>query len=182
MAYSRLRRDIGSTRLRDEDEIALGAADEAVVGVLAHLDAFRGESRFTTWACQFAVNAVIAAPHRRRRWRSELHVEAEVIVRVADAGESLERHEEDLELLAVVCQAVKDALRKRQREVLLVLAVDGGSPEALAGRLDTSVGALYKSLHDARGRVRAQLAARGLTPAADRPVSGRTRGRLATLG
>jgi DNA-directed RNA polymerase specialized sigma24 family protein len=40
-----------------------------------------------------------------------------------------------------------------------MLAVDGGSPEALTGRLDMSVGALYKSLHDARGRLRAQLAA-----------------------
>lgn len=164
MAYARLRRDIGSTRLGDEDEIALEAADEAVVGVLSHLDSFRGECLFTTWACQFAVNAVIAALHRRRRWRSEVPAEAEVIVRVAGAGESLERHEEDLELLAVVCQAVKGTLSARQREVLLVLAVDGGSPEALAARLDTSVGALYKSLHDARGRLRAQLAARGFTP------------------
>jgi RNA polymerase sigma-70 factor, ECF subfamily len=54
---------------------------------------------------------------------------------------------------------VNGALSARQRDVLLMLAVDGGSPEALTGRLDMSVGALYKSLHDARGRLRAQLAA-----------------------
>ena len=58
----------------NEGEIALEAADEAVVGALAHLDAFRGESLFTTRACQFAVNELI----RRRRWRSEPPVEAEV--------------------------------------------------------------------------------------------------------
>jgi RNA polymerase sigma-70 factor (ECF subfamily) len=150
VSYSRLR-CIGSTWRGDEDEIALEAADEAVVGVLAHLDAFRGESLFTTWACQFAANAVIAALHRRRRWRLELPVEAEVIVRLAGAGDGLERHEEHLELLEVVCQAVKGALSARQREVLLVLAVDGGSPEALARRLDTNVGALYKSTMRAAG-------------------------------
>jgi RNA polymerase sigma-70 factor (ECF subfamily) len=163
MSYSRLRLYIGSSFPEDEDEIALEAADEAVVGVLAHLDAFRGECLFTTWACEFAVNALIAALHRRRHWRSELPVEADMIVRLAGAGESLERHEEHLELLEAIGQAVNGALSARQREVLLVLAIDGGSPQALAGRLNTSVGALYKSLHDARARLRVQLAARGFT-------------------
>ena len=147
------------------DEIALEAADEALVAVLADLDGFRGESLFTTWACQFAVNQVTAALHTRRRWRSEVPVETEVIVRMAGARESVERHEEDLELLEVVCRAVKGALSAHQREVLLVLAIDGGSPDALARRLGTTVGALYKSLHDARRRLRAQVAAHGLGPA-----------------
>ena len=36
--------------LRDEiEEIAHEAAGDALVSVLAHLDDFRGESRFTTW-------------------------------------------------------------------------------------------------------------------------------------
>lgn len=146
---------------QDVDEIALEAADEALVAVLMHLDRFRGESRFTTWACRLAVNHVTAALHTRHRWRSELPAESDVITRVAGARDSVERHEEDLELLKVVCRAVNGALSARQREVLLVLAIDGGSPDALAKRLGTSVGALYKSLHDARRRLRTHIAARG---------------------
>jgi RNA polymerase sigma-70 factor, ECF subfamily len=163
VSYSRLRY-MHLIWQEEVDEIALEAADEALVAVLADLDGFRGESLFTTWACQFAVNQVTAALHRRRRWRSELPVEPEVIVRMAGGRDSVERHEEDLELLEVVCQAVKGALSAHQREVLLVLAIDGGSPDALASRLGTTVGALYKSLHDARRRLRAHVGAHGLTP------------------
>ena len=163
VSYTRLlrARAIGQT---DVDEIALEAADEALVAVLLHLDRFRGESLFTTWACRLAVNHVTAALHRRHRWRSELPVESDVITRVAGTGDSVERHEEDLELLEVVCRAVNGTLSARQREVLLVLAIDGGSPDALAKRLGTSVGALYKSLHDARRRLRTHIAALGFTP------------------
>jgi RNA polymerase sigma-70 factor (ECF subfamily) len=149
---------------QDVDEIALEAADEALVAVLMDLDRFRGESLFTTWACRLAVNHVMAALRTRHRWRSELPLESEVITRVAATGDSVERHEEVLELLEVVCRAVNGALSARQREALLVLAIDGGSPDALAKRLGTSVGALYKSLHDARRRLRTQIAARGFTP------------------
>ena len=37
------------------DEIALEAADDALVSVLRRLDDFRGASRFTTWAYKFAL-------------------------------------------------------------------------------------------------------------------------------
>jgi hypothetical protein len=120
---------------------------------------------------------VIAALHTRRRWRSELPVEAGVTVRVARAGGSVERHEEDLELLEGVLPsgqgraertAARGAARARS-------PVDGGSPKALAGRLDASVRALY----DARGcGLRCpRLDARRLTGR-----SQETRGRLASRG
>ena len=37
------------------DDIALEAADDALVSVLRKLDDFRGASRFTTWAYKFAL-------------------------------------------------------------------------------------------------------------------------------
>jgi hypothetical protein len=45
-----------------------------------------------------------AAALRRRHSRSGLPVEADVIVRVAGARESLPRREEDVELLGGVCR------------------------------------------------------------------------------
>jgi RNA polymerase sigma-70 factor (ECF subfamily) len=36
------------------EDIAVQSADEALVALLAKLDQFRGQSRFTTWAYKFA--------------------------------------------------------------------------------------------------------------------------------
>jgi RNA polymerase sigma-70 factor (ECF subfamily) len=43
--------------------------------------------------------------------------------------------------------------------------------DVLAERLETTRGALYKTLHDARKRLRAALAARGLLPGDDQEVT-----------
>jgi RNA polymerase sigma-70 factor (ECF subfamily) len=47
--------------------------------------------------------------------------------------------------------------------VLVPLAIDGVPIDVLAERLDTTRGALYKTLHDARRRLRAALDDRGFT-------------------
>ena len=54
-------------------------------------------------------------------------------------------------------------MTERQREVLVSLAVDGVPIDVLAQRLDTTRGALYKMLHDARRKLRSDLAERGFT-------------------
>jgi RNA polymerase sigma-70 factor (ECF subfamily) len=45
--------------------------------------------------------------------------------------------------------------------VLVALAVNGVAVDVLADRLGTTRGALYKTLHDARGKLRAYLTERG---------------------
>lgn len=165
MAYARLMSRHAQLPREALDEVALDVADEALVGVLSHLDDFRGASRFTTWACQFAVTEVYVAMRRYRRHRQELPIEPEVIVLLAGSCSSVERRLEQAELLRLVCEAVNDALTEHQREVLLALAVRGESAEAVATQLETNAGALYKSLHDARRKLRARLAAQGLDAA-----------------
>src|SRR5215218_6373372 len=51
------RRRPGLPHLRGDelDDIAVEAADDALVSVLRRLDDFRGASRFTTWAYKFAL-------------------------------------------------------------------------------------------------------------------------------
>src|SRR6478736_5668992 len=51
----------------DVDDLAQQAASDATLAVLAKLDRFRGESRFTTWAYSFAVFEVSRALAGRRR-------------------------------------------------------------------------------------------------------------------
>jgi RNA polymerase sigma-70 factor (ECF subfamily) len=46
--------------------------------------------------------------------------------------------------------------------VLVALALNGVAIDVLADRLGTTRGALYKTLHDARKNLRANLAERGL--------------------
>ena len=56
----------------------------------------------------------------------------------------------------------EDELSPHQREVLVALALNEVPIDVLAERLNTTRGALYKTLHDGRGKLRAALAARGL--------------------
>jgi RNA polymerase sigma-70 factor (ECF subfamily) len=56
---------------------------------------------------------------------------------------------------------VHDALTPRQRDVLVALALNGVPIDVLAERLGTTRGALYKTLHDARRKLRATLAEGG---------------------
>ena len=52
-------------------------------------------------------------------------------------------------------------LTPHQRRVAVALLVDGVPIDVLADRLGTTRGALYKTLHDVRGRLRAELVATG---------------------
>jgi RNA polymerase sigma-70 factor (ECF subfamily) len=65
--------------------------------------------------------------------------------------------------VAALQNAISETLTPHQRQVLIALAVNGVPIDVLAARLRTTRGALYKTLHDARKKLRGQLAARGLT-------------------
>jgi RNA polymerase sigma-70 factor (ECF subfamily) len=65
------------------------------------------------------------------------------------------------ELLAAVRDGIRGVLTPHQREVLVALALNGVPIDVLAERLNTTRGALYKTLHDARRKLRAELTQRG---------------------
>ena len=54
--------------------------------------------------------------------------------------------------------AVRTSLTPHQREVFCALALNGVPIDVLAERMDTTRGALYKTLHDARRKLRGALA------------------------
>jgi RNA polymerase sigma-70 factor, ECF subfamily len=58
-------------------------------------------------------------------------------------------------------RAIGEELTQHQRDVLVALAVNGVPIDVLAERLNTTRGALYKTLHDARRKLRRHLAERG---------------------
>jgi RNA polymerase sigma-70 factor (ECF subfamily) len=154
---ARRRPMLPNLRGNELDDIAHEAADDALMSVLSRLDDFRGESRFTTWVYKFALYEA-AAKLRRRSWQGrEIPLEPETwsMFRSASGGpaEEVERGE----LLGAVKEAIETALTPRQRDVLVALALNGVPIDVLAERLETTRGALYKTLHDARRKLRAQL-------------------------
>ncbi|HEY8771082.1 MAG TPA: sigma factor-like helix-turn-helix DNA-binding protein, partial [Thermoleophilaceae bacterium] len=68
---------------------------------------------------------------------------------------------EQAELLQAVSDSIGSDLTPHQRQVLVSLAIDGVPIDVLAERLGTTRGALYKTLHDARKKLRAALTERG---------------------
>jgi RNA polymerase sigma-70 factor (ECF subfamily) len=69
---------------------------------------------------------------------------------------------EQSELLSTLKTAIGELLTPHQRRVLVALTMNGVPIDVLAERLDTTRGALYKTLHDARRKLRAYLAERNL--------------------
>ena len=147
---------------KELDDLTMQAADDALVAVLTRLDTFRGASRFTTWAYKFAIYET-SVKLRRRAWQDrEVTLEPESWAAVPDGGSGPPQEAEHAELLAGVRQGIASALTPHQRRVLVALAVNGVPIDVLADRFGTTRGALYKTLHDARRKLRIHLADRGL--------------------
>jgi RNA polymerase sigma-70 factor (ECF subfamily) len=160
------RRRTGLPHVRGDhlNDIALEAADDALVSVLARFDSFRGASRFTTWAYKFALLEA-AVKLRKRAWQGrEIPLEPETWSLFSSASLEPDAELEQSELLATVQSAINEILTAHQRRVLIALALNGVPIDVLAERLSTTRGALYKTLHDARRKLRQHLEDCGLSP------------------
>jgi RNA polymerase sigma-70 factor, ECF subfamily len=150
-------------RGNDLDDLANQAADDALVSVLARLDDFRGASRFTTWVYKFALLEA-AVKLRKRSWQGrEVPLEPETWSLFTSAGLEPEEEVEQGELLRTLQRAIADFLTPHQQRVLVALALNGVPIDVLAERLSTNRGALYKTLHDARRKLRKHLKEQGLS-------------------
>ena len=157
----RRRAALSFVRGEELDDLAVQAADDALVAVLAKLDDYRGASRFTTWAYKFALLEA-GVRLRRRAWQGrEVVLAPESWPAFADERPSVQRATEDADLLRELQRAVREELTPHQRDVFVALALNEVPIDVLAERLDTTRGALYKTLHDARTKLRRQLAASG---------------------
>jgi RNA polymerase sigma-70 factor, ECF subfamily len=160
---ARRRPTLPHLRGNELDDIAHEAANDALMSVLDRLDDFRGESRFTTWAYKFALLEA-AVKLRKRAWQGrEVPLEPESWALFSSAGFQPGQEVEQSELLSTIQQAIEDVLTPHQRQVLVALALNGVPIDVLADRLATTRGALYKTLHDARRKLRAHLADTGLS-------------------
>ena len=122
---ARRRPTLPNLRGNELDDIALEAADDALMSVLARLDDFRGESRFTTWVYKLALYEA-AAKLRRRSWQGrEVPLEPESWAVFESASQRPAEQAELGELLAAIKRGIETALTSRQRDVLVALALNG---------------------------------------------------------
>ena len=145
----------------DLDDLAWQSAADALMSILRRLGDFRGDSRFTTWACKFAI-VEAGTKVRRHAWHGrEIPVTPSFWPVAADGAPSPHQQAEARELLSALQEEV-ERLTDRQRQVFVAITLNGVPIDVLAERLNTTRGALYKTLYDARRKLRAALAARGL--------------------
>lgn len=167
----RRRAALSHVRGEELDDIALQAADDATVAVLGKLGEFRGASRFTTWAYKFALLEAGVRLRRRAFQEREVVLDGEGWKRFAARRGSPTAAAEQSELFTALRDAIDEALTAHQRQVFVALALNETPVDVLSEQLATTRGALYKTLHDARRKLRDRLVAEGhlaAVPAGDR--------------
>jgi RNA polymerase sigma-70 factor (ECF subfamily) len=144
------------------DDLAHQAAADALLAVLAKLGQFRGDSRFTTWAYKFVVLEV-STKLGRHFWRTPtIALPAEDWRQVPERfGLNPEQHTEAHDLIHALRQAIEQDLTPHQRQVFVAIIVHSIPLDALVIQLGSTRGAIYKTMFDARGKLRAALAANG---------------------
>lgn len=146
----------------DLDDLCLQAANDAALALMSKLDSFRGASRFTTWAYKFALLEV-SVRLRRRAWNTRrVMLDEASWGRLAEQREGPEYSLEEKELLGTVRKLVETTLTEHQRHVFLAVVGEEIPIDVIAERLSSSRGAVYKALHDARGKLRQAMAGAGL--------------------
>ena len=161
----RIARSEGARRLltvpprgREElDDLCMHAANDALLGVLAKLRDFSGQSRFTTWAAKFVIYE-ISTRLRRHAWRQRrISTDGEVLDQMVDPAPHPLAALQGSEALAQLNRAMHEQLSERQRMVFRAAVLEEVPIDVLAGRLESTRGAIYKMVHDVRRKLRRAL-------------------------
>jgi RNA polymerase sigma-70 factor (ECF subfamily) len=144
------------------DDLAHQAAADALVAITGKLGQFRGESRFTTWACKFVIFEV-SVKIGRHFWRHPaVPLDAEDWERLPGRFGADPAHQAEWgELFAALRRAVDSELTPRQRKVFVAIVLNDVPLDTLVIHLGSSRNAIYQVLFDARRKLRAALIAEG---------------------
>jgi RNA polymerase sigma-70 factor (ECF subfamily) len=148
----------------DVDALAEDFVQDALLKVLANLETFRGESRFTTWAQRIAIH-IAFSELRRRRWKDvplqsftqRMDGEEFTPALLTSPASSPEAHAARQDLLSQVEDLIFEELTEKQRTALLAITQDEFPLPVVAERMQTNPNALYKLLHDARQKLKQRL-------------------------
>lgn len=146
-------------------EMAEDFAQNALIKVRENLEKFRGDSKFTTWAYRFVINE--AAGELRKRhyrhfsWDEVSAQETAVFQNILQSNPTNDPdiHTEREELVGRLVQIIESELNEKQRIAIVSVHFESRSIQETAKILETTPNTLYKMLHDARKKIKAQLLA-----------------------
>ena len=166
-----LRRGLGAWLDPHSDQLAAlaeEASQEALVRILDRLDTFEGRSRFTTWAYKVAIRIALTEL-RRKQWKDvsldqmlASGTDEDREMAVIDPGLGPEASVEQQDMLRRIGEILREELTERQLAVMEAVALRGVPMEALAQKMGVERNALYKTMHDARLKLKRRLAREGL--------------------
>jgi RNA polymerase sigma-70 factor, ECF subfamily len=148
------------------EQVAEDLAQDALLTILNHLDEFRGESKFTTWAYRFAINLSLVEA-RRQRWKN---LSLDVLLSNMELPDfqfedenatNPELAARQQEIWNAVRDVIEHELTPRQREILTALAFEDVPMDVVTEQFHTNRNAVYKMLHDARSKLKRSLEERG---------------------
>ena len=145
------------------DDLAHQAAADAMLAILAKLHTFRGESRFTTWACRFVILEV-SGKLGRHYWRQHpaASLDSEDWEQLpARFGIDPGGHAEYAEMIAALRVAINETLTAHQRRLFVAVVLNEVPLDSVVARLGVNRNAVYKAVFDARRKIRAFLVANG---------------------
>jgi RNA polymerase sigma-70 factor, ECF subfamily len=144
------------------DDLAHQAASDAAMSILRKVDDFHGDSKFSTWAYKFVIFEVANkfARHAWRRDRTQLD-EEDWDRLPGRLGTDPEDVAESRALVAAVHEAVDQELTLHQRRIFVAIVLDATPLDVLVAELGSSRNAIYKTLFDARRKLRSHLTAHG---------------------
>lgn len=166
-ARGEIRRRSGQLRIAgpEADDLAHQAAGDALMAISEKVHDFRGESRFTTWAYKFVMLEVSVKIGRHFWSAPRVTLDAAGWDRLPDRlglgpSETADWHE----LVAAIRDGIERALTPHQRRVFVAIIVDEVPMDALAAAMGATRNAIYKTMFDARRRLRTHLEDSGHLP------------------
>ena len=153
----RRRTTLPARAAEEVDDLCVQAANDALMAILSKLDTYRGAARFTTWACKFVILEA-SARLRRHAWRErKVELDDTIWDRLSDQAPLALKRLEDDQMIGALHRAVDAHLTERQRLIFQSVTMDDVPIDVLAERLGSTRGAIYKTLHDARAKLRRAL-------------------------
>jgi RNA polymerase sigma-70 factor (ECF subfamily) len=167
----RHRSDVADLDRHELRQLAEDFSQEALLRIMAYLDTFRAESKFTTWAYRFVIN-IAAGELRLHRWRtlslealaSESEIRGSPLLADVEAPDPETRAARE-QILDVIREIIEEDLTERQRIALVMVHFRGVPTTVVADRLGTTPNAVYKLVHDARRKLKQGLVQRHYTEA-----------------
>lgn len=158
IGYTEARRRNGRLQLSgpELDDIVHQAAGDSAIAICKKIDTFRGDCRFTTWAYRFvALN--VTSKISRHFWQRGTATLDESGTWPSDPAEAPEVQAESRDLADAVQRVFENDLTERQQRAFEAIAMRGLPVSEVATDLGSTPNAIYKTMFDARRKLRSGL-------------------------